>query len=416
MTFLKNRNVFVFALLLLFGNALYNSASAQTAAAVQQFFTPGTVFYSNIPYAGDTLKKHLLDLYLPPGQNEKRPLDKTPEGRAWLQASEAALKNPLAVSLPYRQQGAFHADKARALGLQFTAKAGQQLQFALTQKGEAPLPVYADLFGVSSSSPEPLLSVDTATNSFLFDVPETGDYILRLQPELFRVGEYALSVSVGPSIDFPVSGKKANVGSVWGDTRDGGKRRHEGIDIFAPKLAPAVAAGDGYITGVREGGIGGKTVWLRLDGKNYTLYYAHLDKQLVHEGQRVKKGEVLGLVGNTGNAKYTPPHLHFGVYTYAGPLDPLPFVNRDIRKAPPVPDKKLTAQLKLTKSQKKRDGSTLKVATYLVPLAANARGYVAEAPDGELLQLPFAAAQPTKEPVVKLTEVAAKLAEAEKKS
>lgn len=342
-------------------------------------------------------------------------LDKTPEGRAWLEASKTAVENPVTVSLPYRQQGVFHADKARALGLQFSAKAGQSLYFSITKKDTAALTLYADLFRESSTA-TPLLAVDTATNGFPFDVPETGDYVLRLQPALFQTGAYALSVSVGPSIGFPVSGKKAAVGSVWGDARDGGKRRHEGIDIFAPRLTPAVAAADGYVTGVREGGIGGKTVWLRLNEKPFTLYYAHLDTQLVQEGQRVKKGDVVGLVGNTGNARSTPPHLHFGVYTWGGAVDPLPFVNQNVRNPAAIADKKLTTQLKLTKAQENKNGATLKAATYLIPLAANAKGYVAEAPDGSLLQVPFGAVQTTKEPIRKLADMALTTAAEGKKS
>jgi peptidoglycan LD-endopeptidase LytH len=346
---------------------------------------------------------------------DDRDLDKTPEGRAWVQASKAALENPIEVLLPYRQQGAFHADKPRALGLQFAAKAGQQLNFVITKKGEAALPLYADLFKDGNAT-MPLLSVDTATNSFRFEVNEAGTYVLRLQPALFRSGEYQLSVSVGPSLTFPVSGSKAAVGGVWGDARDGGKRRHEGIDIFAPKLTPAVAAADGFIVGVREGGIGGKTVWLRPEGKPFTLYYAHLDKQLVQEGQRVKKGDVVGLVGNTGNAQFTPPHLHFGIYTWGGAVDPLPFVNKTMRTAPAVADKKLSAQLKLIKAQKKADGSTVKAATYLIPLAANAKGFLTEAPDGSLLQVPFGAVQTTREPVRKLADVVVTATEEAKKS
>ncbi len=336
---------------------------------------------------------------------DDRDLDKTPEGRAWLQASKAALDAPVTVSLPYRQQGAFHADKPRALGLQFTARAGEKLNFTLSKKDGRALPIYADLFKQNGFS-APLFSADTATNTFSFDVDEAGTYILRLQSELFRSGEYSLSVSIGPSLGFPVSGTKAAVGSLWGDQRDGGKRSHEGIDIFAAKGTPAIAASDGFIVGLREGGIGGKTVWLRPDGKAYTLYYAHLDQQLVQEGQRVKKGDVVGTVGNTGNAQYTPAHLHFGIYTYGGAVDPLPFVNRTVKTAPSVADKKLSHHLKLTKTQKAPDGSTVKAATYLVPLAAHAKGYVAEAPDGSLWQVPFGAAQSTKEPVGKPAGVA----------
>jgi murein DD-endopeptidase MepM/ murein hydrolase activator NlpD len=256
---------------------------------------------------------------------EDKGLDDTPEGRQWLAASKAALEFPHAIALPYRQQGYFHAGKSRALGLQFKAKAGERLTFTLALKTGQPLAIYADLFQEKENQ-SPLLSADTASTEFNFDVDQTGSYVLRLQPELYHTGEYSLSISVGPSLAFPVSGSSARAGSFWGAERDGGKRRHEGIDIFATKLTPAVAAADGFITGVREGGIGGKTVWLRHSDKNIFLYYAHLDKQLVQEGQAVKKGDMIGLVGNTGNAMHTPAHLHFGVYTYSGPVDPLPFL------------------------------------------------------------------------------------------
>jgi hypothetical protein len=215
---------------------------------------------------------------------------------------------------------------------------------------------------------------------------------------LYHKGEYALSVSVGPSLGFPVSGNKARVGSFWGADRDGGKRSHEGIDIFAPKLTPAVAGADGEITGVRDGGLGGKVVWLKVNGKNTFLYYAHLDKQLVHEGQSVMKGDVVGLVGNTGNAKYTPSHLHFGVYTSSGPVNPLPFVNPSIKTAPSVPAKKLSGSLKLVKAQKTQKGILIKPNTELLPLAVNSQGYLAELPDGNIIQTPFAAVKVLQQP------------------
>lgn len=346
---------------------------------------------------------------------DDRDLDKTPEGRAWLAASQAALETPVAVTLPYRQQGFFQPDKPRAIGLRFSARAGEKLSFTLTRKGGAVLPIYADLFRQNQLS-SPVLSAETNSESFGFEVDEAGTCILRLQPELFRTGAYVLSVSVGPSLDFPVSGGKAKIGSTWGDSRDGGKRSHEGIDIFAPKLTPAVAAVDGYITGVREGGIGGKAVWLRPEGKDYTLYYAHLDKQLVHEGQQVKKGDVVGLVGNTGNARFTPSHLHFGVYTVKGPIDPLPFVNPSVRTAPSLAEKIFVNRFRLTKAQRTADGNPVKAATPLVPLAADAKGFLAETPDGRWLQVPFDAVQTTKDPVRRLDGVAVNQAENARKS
>ncbi|MDQ3847135.1 MAG: M23 family metallopeptidase, partial [Bacteroidota bacterium] len=170
------------------------------------------------------------------------------------------------------------------------------------------------------------------------------------------------------------------------------------------------------ISGVREGGIGGKTVWLKLNNKSVFLYYAHLDKQLVQEGQFVKKGDVVGLVGNTGNAQYTPSHLHFGVYTFAGPVDPLPFVNRTVKTAPAVPDKNLTGTLKLTKAQKTKEGILVKANTLLVPLAVTIKGYIAELPDGDLIQAPFTSVQAVKQSVVTPGAVVATPVSALKKS
>lgn len=317
---------------------------------------------------------------------EDKNLDDTPEGRAWLAASKKALEVPQTIQLPYRQAGYFHPDKPRSLGLKFRAKQGERLIFTLNKKLASSV-IYSDLFKANSID-APVLSADTSSSQFTFDIEETGDYILRLQPELFLSGEYNLAISIGPSLGFPVSHNKADIGSFWGDGRDGGKRSHEGIDIFAPKHSPAIAASDGYVTGVREGGIGGKTIWLRPEGKNYTLYYAHLDKQLVREGQFVKKGETVGLVGNTGNAKYTPSHLHFGVYTYSGAIDPLPFVNKIIKTAPEVPSKNLAVSIKLIKS-KKYGGNTIKANTVLTPLAITSKAYIAETRDGNVIQIPF---------------------------
>jgi len=149
------------------------------------------------------------------------------------------------------------------------------------------------------------------------------------------------------SLVFPVAGTKSNIGSFWGDGRDAGKRKHEGIDIFARKGTEVVAVCDGTVS-VDEYGIGGKMIWLRADNHAWNAYYAHLDSQLVYNGQQVKKGDVVGTVGNTGNAKYTAAHLHFGIYTYAGAVDPLPYV----KAATKVAGKTDTAEEKATQQIK----------------------------------------------------------------
>jgi len=320
---------------------------------------------------------------------EDKNLGNTPDGRAWLAASKKALENPQTIEIPYRQNGFFQNDKPRSLGLKFHARHGERLTFTLNKKNASNFTLFSDLFkGNGETTGAPVLSADTSLVQFNYDIEESGDYILRLQPQLFQSGEYSLSISTGPSLSFPVSYTKAKVGSLWGDNRDGGKRSHEGIDIFAAKYSPAIAAADGYIVGVKHEGIGGKTVWLRPEGKDYTLYYAHLDKQLVSEGQFVKKGETVGLVGNTGNAKYTASHLHFGIYTLRGAIDPLPFVNKNIRAASDVPNKSLTVSLRLIKSKKAGDKS-IAANTVLIPLAVTSTAYIGETPDGSVIKVSF---------------------------
>lgn len=135
------------------------------------------------------------------------------------------------------------------------------------------------------------------------------------------------------SLAFPVAGKRSNIGSFWGASRDGGKRRHEGIDIFARKGTAVLALTDGVISYRGSTARGGKVLWLNSNHHPWSAYYAHLDKQLVKEGQAVRKGQVIGTVGNTGNARTTPSHLHFGMYTVRGPMNPLPYVKHSPRVA-----------------------------------------------------------------------------------
>jgi murein DD-endopeptidase MepM/ murein hydrolase activator NlpD len=132
--------------------------------------------------------------------------------------------------------------------------------------------------------------------------------------------------TLSKSLVFPVTGKRSVIGSFWGAVRDGGRRKHEGIDIFARKGTPVVAICDGFIVSKGSTPRGGKILWLQSTGHPISVYYAHLDQHKVRNGQFVRKGQVIGTVGNTGNARYTPPHLHFGIYKFTGPVNPLPYV------------------------------------------------------------------------------------------
>lgn len=119
--------------------------------------------------------------------------------------------------------------------------------------------------------------------------------------------------------------KKA-VADTWGAPRGTG-RRHEGQDIFAPKGTPVLSATNGYIYKIGENNLGGQTVSVISSGGRI-YYYAHLDRYAngIEVGDRVTTRTVLGYVGTTGNAQGTPPHLHFGIYTMTGAINPLPLL------------------------------------------------------------------------------------------
>ncbi len=115
-------------------------------------------------------------------------------------------------------------------------------------------------------------------------------YVLRVQPELLRSGAYTLTLTTEPSLAFPVSGKSNKaVQSFFGAERDAGARLHKGIDIFAPRGTPVLAATRGVVRSISPNNLGGNVVWLSDSDRGQTLYYAHLDRHNVVEGQRVRR-------------------------------------------------------------------------------------------------------------------------------
>ena len=101
----------------------------------------------------------------------------------------------------------------------------------------------------------------------------------------------------------------------WGDARDGGARQHHGTDIMAPAGATVVAAAPGTVEKLFESRLGGTTLYLRSLDRRWIYYYAHLAGYApgVVEGMRVKAGDPLGFVGDTGDAGPGNFHLHFGM-------------------------------------------------------------------------------------------------------
>jgi murein DD-endopeptidase MepM/ murein hydrolase activator NlpD len=322
-------------------------------------------------------------------QLNKSGLQKTALGQLWLQAANKGLMQPLSIQLPYKETGYFDAGIPDAAGYRFTARRGDNLVIELNQKPASGVTLFLDLWQpVENGAPTVLAAPDSALAGLQYEVKKDGVYILRLQPELLAGIEYSLTIGTAPSLNFPVAtAANPRIGSFWGDARDAGARKHEGIDIFGAFRTPVVAAADGLITSVTENKLGGKVVFMRPRDKDYVLYYAHLDSQMVREGQRVQSGDTLGLMGNTGNARTTPPHLHFGIYAIGGAIDPFPFVNR-IRSAAPAINASLQNLNELVRSEKRtrlvvsNDHTVpLDEATLLQVKAATNSSYKVKLPD-----------------------------------
>lgn len=267
-------------------------------------------------------------------QLEQAGLAATALGRDWTAAGARALATPAVVAPPFMEAGYFAADAPAALAYRLPLTRGRRLVVDVAIESLQPTRVFVDLFAVRDGAPpERVASLEDGASTLTYAVARDGDYLVRVQPELLRDVRTTLTQRTEATLRFPLDGLTATaVQSGFGAVRDGGRRDHEGIDIFAPRGTPVAAVADG-VARADTNGLGGNVVWLRGNGR--TFYYAHLDRQAIEGTVRVRAGDVLGYVGNTGNARTTAPHLHFGIYD-GDAIDPLPFVQPD-DPAPPPP-------------------------------------------------------------------------------
>jgi murein DD-endopeptidase MepM/ murein hydrolase activator NlpD len=121
--------------------------------------------------------------------------------------------------------------------------------------------------------------------------------------------------------------KLNNLWSNFGDPRDGGDRTHEGLDIMAPEGAPIVSPTEAVVTKTGTGGSAGKYVYTANPGGE-TFIYMHLSEILVKGGDVLEPGDLIGLVGDTGNAKGGAPHLHFEIREKKA-KDPFPRITEE---------------------------------------------------------------------------------------
>lgn len=146
-------------------------------------------------------------------------------------------------------------------------------------------------------------------------------YLRQYGGPLFRhpvVAVRLIRTDAPPRLPVPVRGVAASrLVDTWGGIRSGG-RRHQGIDIFAPRGREIVSTTRGIVVTVGYASLGGRVVRVLGPG-GYWHYYAHLERfAAIRPGDLVEAGTVLGYVGDSGNARGTPPHLHYGIYRFRG--------------------------------------------------------------------------------------------------
>lgn len=251
----------------------------------------------------------------------------------WLEASRLAFSDLTRVLAPFYETVYLDPVQSGALAYEIPVTLGQRVDIELD--GDFP-ELFVDAFLLEGEQsgrlvstnprlPEPVQSWFSEPDLFSFEPSETGRYLVRIQPPLLHGGELTVSILADAAYEWPVPGTdRSRVWSFFGDARAGGARVHHGLDIFAPRGTPLVAVSRSRVLRVGERDRGGNIVTLEDPERGLRIYYAHLDEQLVEQGAHVEPGDVVGTMGNTGNAITTPPHLHIGIYdgSWRRPVDP----------------------------------------------------------------------------------------------
>jgi len=155
---------------------------------------------------------------------------------------------------------------------------------------------------------------------------------LRLQTQSFVVSKWQQAtllqepLPTDNSLPSPLPGQ--HLTDTWGAARSAG-RSHEGIDIFAQRHTPVQATTHGIVSKVGENNLGGNVVVIVGPG-GAGHYYAHLQEfGDIAVNDWVEFGDIIGYVGDSGNAKGTPPHVHYGIYIQGRAVNPYPLLVKD---------------------------------------------------------------------------------------
>ncbi len=149
---------------------------------------------------------------------------------------------------------------------------------------------------------------------------ERSGSVVTVKPAQAPPVAVAEQILIQPSgLAVPVVGIKPEQLTDTYDAARGAGRRHDAIDIMAAEGTPVIAAADGKVEKLFNSVRGGTTVYVRSPDQKWIYYYAHLQRYApgLHEGQDVKRGQVIALGGHTGDASPSGPHLHFAINSMA---------------------------------------------------------------------------------------------------
>ena len=254
--------------------------------------------------------------------------------KTWEYAFTKARQSKLQLSDPVSMAAKVESLSNSAYGYRMSLQQGEQLVVEISSETDHQF--FIDFFQIIDDrvQEDNSFSAKIGQRIFTIDIQETGTFQIVIQPEISFQEQFSFRVYTQPTYSFPVAGvSNSAIKSFWGASRDGGKRSHEGVDVFADRGTPVISSTSGFVGRTGNYGLGGKQVWIKDGLFGHSLYYAHLDSIIANRMDRVQPGDTLGLVGNTGNARTTPPHLHFGIYTNKGAVNPYPFIKeRDIPK------------------------------------------------------------------------------------
>jgi murein DD-endopeptidase MepM/ murein hydrolase activator NlpD len=229
-------------------------------------------------------------------------------------------------NVPPRAQAGVTALRVQLLAEHGGLPAGSEIVVGVSNATAVAAPGKPPRPGAEPEPPPAEPSQPTAPEPETEDEPVAGGPV-RVPPEVssrLSAGGYVFPIYGNVSFGDSFGGPRANIPSGW----------HHGEDIFAPQGAPVLAVADGTIHQVGFIKIGGYRLWLRDDEGN-EFYYAHLSaySPLAIDGKRVEAGDVIGFVGDTGDADGGSPHLHFEIHPasmlglgYDGVVAPYPIL------------------------------------------------------------------------------------------